>query len=249
MNNFNEKDGRKTTAYILLGVAAYIVLSNTGLLDLVGISDIVRWTFRTGLNLIPAAIILMGILWLTRSKDGEKPLIAWFVTLFGGILLVSQFDLFGLSFGEMFLPMWLVVIAFVVLNPRNLLPRSLNTQNDELGEGDGVIKLVAFMGGGDLDYTSRNLKGGEVFCFWGGYKIDFTDADMAGDSMELNLFCIMGGVEIIVPANWDVEKRGAVCIMGGFSNKSCCLAEKLELPRKKLIISGLALMGGGDIKN
>ena len=67
--------------------------------------------------------------------------------------------------------------------------------------------------------------------------------------MELNLYCIMGGVEITVPPNWDVEKRGAVCIMGGFSDKTRCIAEKLELPRKTLIIKGLAVMGGGEIRN
>jgi len=105
------------------------------------------------------------------------------------------------------------------------------------------------MGGGELDYTSRNLRGGDVVAVWGGYKIDFRDADMEGESMELNLRCIMGGVEIIVPSNWEVEKRGAVCIMGGFSNKTRCLADELELPRKKLIIKGLALMGGGEVKN
>lgn len=249
MVDFNKDDGRKTTAYILIGVAAYIVLANTGLLDWIGIGALVRWAFRTAFDLLPTAILIMGVLWLTRSKDGDKPLVAWFITIFGGILLVSQFNLFGLSFGEMFLPMWLVIIAFMIMNPRKLLPRRLNSQNEDIAEGDGKIQLIAFMGGGELKYTTRNLKGGDVVCFWGGYQIDFTDADMEGDSMQLNLICIMGGAEITIPSNWEVEKRGAICIMGGFANKTKCLAEQLELPRKKLIISGLALMGGGEVKN
>ena len=249
MVDFDKNDGRKTAAYILIGVAAYLVLANTGLLDLIGLRALVRWAFGLALDLVPSAILLMGVLWLSRSREDEKPLVAWFITLFGAILVVSQFGLFGLSFGEMFLPMWLVIIAFMIMNPRKLLPRSLNTQNSDLSDENEAIQLVAFMGGGELKYTSRNLKGGDVVAVWGGYEIDFTEADMAGDSMELNLFCIMGGVEIKVPANWEMEKRGAICIMGGFSNKTRCLAEELELPRKKLIIKGFALMGGGDIKN
>lgn len=249
MPDFSKDNGRKTAAYVLIGVAAYVVLANTGLLDWIGIGALVRWAFRTVFDLLPAAILIMGVLWLVRSKEGDKPLVAWFITLFGGILLVSQFGLFGLSFGEMFLPMWLVIIAFMLMNPRKLLPRRLNTQNEELLESNGKIQLIAFMGGSELKYTSRNLKGGDVVCFWGGYEIDFTDADMEGEFMELNLICIMGGVEIKVPSNWEVEKRGAICIMGGFSNKTKCLAEQLELPRKKLIISGLALMGGGEVRN
>jgi len=130
------------------------------------------------------------------------------------------------------------------------LPRRMNMLSEELeGDNKGLIQLVAFMGGGELEYTSQNLKGGEVVAFMGGYKLDFTESDMEADSMELNLFCVMGGVEILVPPNWDVEKRGAVCIMGGFSNKTTCMAEELELPRKTLIIKGFALMGGGEIRN
>ncbi len=249
MVDFNKDNGRKTAAYILIGVAAYIVLANTGLLDWIGIGALVRWAFRTVFDLMPLAILIMGVLWLARSKEGGKPLVAWFITIFGAILLVSQFDLFGLSFGEMFLPMWLVIIAFMIMNPRKLLPRRLNSQNEDIAEGDDKIKLIAFMGGGELEYTSRSLKGGDVVCVWGGYEIDFTDADMEGDSMELSLFCIMGGAEITVPSNWEVEKRGAICILGRFSYNTKCLAERLELPRKKLIISGLALMGGAEVKN
>ena len=249
MSDFDKDDGRKTTAYILIGVAVYIVLANTGILDTFGIGGLVRWAFRTAFNLLPSAILVMGVLWLSRSKEGEKPMIAWFVTAFGAILLVSQFDLFGLSFGNMFTPMILVAVAFMIMNPRELLPRSLNTQNEDLDDEHPTIQLVAFMGGGELDYTSQNLRGGEVVAIWGGYKIDFRQADMEGDTMELNLFCIMGGVEITVPSNWEVEKRGAICVMGGFSNKTRCLADELELPRKKLIVKGFALMGGGEIKN
>lgn len=249
MNDFDPRDGRRTTAFILLGIAAYIVLANTGLLDFLGISTLIGWVFRTIFSLIPSAILVLGIYWLIRSESNEKPIIAWFVTLFGAVLVTSQVGLFGLSFGEMFLPMILVVVAFVVFNPRNLMPRRWNTQSEELGEETGQIQLVAFMGGGELDYTTQALQGGEVIAVWGGYKIDFTEADMEDDYMELNLFCIMGGCEIIVPANWEVEKRGAVCIMGGFSNKTKCLAEELELPRKTLIVKGFALMGGGEVRN
>ena len=247
MSDYQDKnDGRRTTAYILLGVAAYILLSNTGLLDFIGIGSLLRWLFSTLWDLIPLAILLFGIYWLSRAESEEKPLAAWFVVLLGSVLLVSQLGLFGLDFGDLFLPLWLVVIAIVIMNPRDLLPRNLNTRQ---GEQEDKIKLVAFMGGGELNYSSQYLQGGEIICFWGGYELDFTDADMEGDEMELNLICIMGGVEIKVPPNWVVDKQGAVCIMGGFSNKTRVMTDDLDLPEKTLKINGLALMGGGEIKN
>ena len=249
MNEFDQWNGKKTAAYILLAVAGYIVLSRTGVLDFFGLGSLVNWVFRAFWNLVPSAILAMGVFWLVRSDQGEKPAGAWFVIVLGLVLLISQFNLFGLSFMELVLPTWLVLIAFMLMNPRKLLPRFLNAQKDEISEDSSTIKLVAFMGGGELDYTCRDLRGGEVLAVWGGYQIDFTQADMEGDSMELNLCCIMGGVEITIPPNWELENRGTICILGAYSNKSKCLAEQLELPKKKLKVSGLALMGGGEIRN
>jgi predicted membrane protein len=249
MSDKDTNDGRKTVAYILLGVATYLILSNIGLFDFIGISSIISWLFRTFFNLLPAAILGLGLYWMITSQAEGRPVISWVAILIGAVLLISQFGLFGLSFGNLFLPMWLVIVAFVVMNPRDILPRRFNMQAEDLSEDSETLKLVAFMGGSELNYTTQDLKGGEVFAFWGGYTLDFTEAEMHGDTMELNLFCIMGGVEVIVPPHWEVEKRGAVCIMGGFSNKTHCLAEQLDMPRKTLIVKGLALMGGGEIKN
>ena len=248
MGDSDHKDGRKTTAYILIGIAGYLILVNTGVLDFFGIREIVRFIFRTLFSLIPAAFVVIGAIWLGKTSQGDRPILAWFLVIFGAVMMISQFGLFGLNFGDMFLPLWLVFIALVLINPRNVLPRAFNTQPNEVTEDTSNIKLIAFMGGGELNFSSQSLTGGEIGAIWGGFKIDFTEADIADDVIEIFLYCIMGGVEIIVPPHWQIENH-AICIMGGFSNKSICLAEKLDLPRKKIIIKGVALMGGGEIRN
>lgn len=249
MSEPDTPQGRKTAAYILVAIAAVLVLSSTGLFNFLGLRDLIGSLFRLVFNLIPYIITAAGIYWIYTSDKGKAPLMAWLIAVFGAVLIISQLGLLGLSFGEMLVPMILVTAAFFLVNPRNLLPRKLNTSNEDLDPNQQEIKLFAFMGGGDLNYTSKDLKGGEIMAIWGGYEIDFSEADMEGDSMELALYCIMGGVEITVPANWTVEKRGAMTIMGGFGNKTRDRAEELNLPPKKLIVTGLALMGGGEIRN
>ena len=249
MGDWGEKDGRRITAYILLGIAAYIGLSNIGVLDFLGIGNLISWSFRIVRMLLPTAVLALGVYWLSKSGGSKRSLIPWFVIGLGALMLVAQFDLFGLSFGDLFVPLWLAVIAFFILNPREILPKRFNTSTDEIDEEEQNIDLIAFMGGSELQYDSKSLRGGEIIAVMGGFDLDFRDADMAGDSMEINLICIMGGVEIKVPAHWDVVKPGAVCILGGFSIKAKCRAEDLDLPRKKLIIRGIAFMGGGEIKN
>lgn len=240
---------RKTAAYVLLGIATLLLLSNIGLFNLSGLGNLIGSIVRLAFNLIPYIIAVTGVVWIYRSRGSNTPLVAWLITIFGLVLIIAQLGLFGLTFTDMLAPMILVTIAFFLVNPRNLLPRNLNTSNEDLNPDEQEIKLFAFMGGGELNYHSKKLTGGEVMAIWGGYEIDFSEADMKGDSMVLNLYCIMGGVEITVPANWRVEKGGAMNIMGGFSNKTRDMAEELNLPPKTLIVSGLALMGGGEIRN
>lgn len=249
MSEPDTPQSRKTVAYVLVAIAGILVLSNAGLFNILGLRDLIGAIFRLIFNSIPYVLTLAGIFWIARSGKREAPLMAWLVIVFGAVLIVSQIGLFGLSFGDMVAPMILITVAFFLVNPRNLLPRRLNTSNDELDPNQQEIKLFAFMGGGELNYHSKQLKGGEVMAIWGGYDLDFSDADMEGDSMQLNLYCIMGGIEITVPANWKVEKSGAMCIMGGYSNKTRDMAEELNLPSKTLVVTGLALMGGGEIRN
>jgi len=241
--------GRKTAAYILVAVAGVLILAEAGVFGFTGLRDLIGTLFRLAFNSIPYLLVLAGIVWIMRSGKGEAPLMAWLAVLFGAVLIISQIGLFGLSFSDMFVPMILVIIAFFLVNPRNLLPGGINTATADLDPDQHEIKLLAFMGGGELNFHSKQLRGGEVTAIWSGYDIDFSEADMEGDSMRLHVFCLMGGVEIKVPANWKVEKSGALCIMGGFSNKTRDMAEELNLPSKTLIVTGLALMGGGEIRN
>jgi hypothetical protein len=78
--------------------------------------------------------------------------------------------------------------------------------------------------------------------------VDIRDADIEGESMEINILALMGGVEIRVPLHWQVSMR-AVPFLGGVSNQTTFLADKLQMPKKTLVIRGLALMGGIDVRN
>ncbi len=248
MGRRDVEHNRKIAGYVLMGLAAYFVLRNIGVLDFMGLGGILSFFFRSIVSLIPVGIIILGMVWLNKSTGENKPVAAWFLIAFGGIILLSQLNVFGLSLAGMFWPMVLVFVAVMLLRPKNARLGWHNSDNDDDLEDTSFIRLFAFMGGGEEVYSSRNLRGGEVNAIMGGYQIDLRDADTQGDVIYLNLFCVMGGVEILVPPNWVVEKQ-LFCFMGGFSNKTRCLAEKLDLPRRKLIVTGFVLMGGGEIKN
>lgn len=79
----------------------------------------------------------------------------------------------------------------------------------------------------------------------GGVRLDFREAALLeGVETNVTAYCLMGGVEIIVPPDIHVSVAGTG-LMGGFGHVRQTASEP-DAPR--LHITGLAVMGGVDIK-
>jgi hypothetical protein len=83
-----------------------------------------------------------------------------------------------------------------------------------------------------------------VVSILGGARLDFREADLLEGVTEIEIFTVMGGVEITVPPDVDVDARG-LGVMGGFAHVRHRAAET-DAPC--LRIRGFALMGGVEIK-
>jgi Cell wall-active antibiotics response 4TMS YvqF len=85
----------------------------------------------------------------------------------------------------------------------------------------------------------RQLK---VVVVMGGAEIDLRDARFGAGITEIEVFVLMGGVNIIVPPGVRVESLGAA-FMGGFELKAGD-ATALSPTHPVLRLGGLAIMGG-----
>jgi hypothetical protein len=94
--------------------------------------------------------------------------------------------------------------------------------------------------------VSKNLKGGKVTAIFGGADINMLQADFQG-VIELDATCIFGGLELIVPSNWNV-KVDITTVLGGVEDK-----RPVELigdnPDKVLLLKGTCIFGGVEIKS
>jgi predicted membrane protein len=119
---------------------------------------------------------------------------------------------------------------------------------DSRGRGPGArLDEFAMLGGGDRVVSSKDFRGGEVVAIMGGFEIDLRGADIAGDTATIDVFTLWGGVDFKIPEDWEVVVRGTP-IMGVFTNSARPAKETGEA-RKRLVITGLAIMGGVEIKN
>lgn len=78
----------------------------------------------------------------------------------------------------------------------------------------------------------------------GGVDLDFRDADLLEGVTEVYILTVMGGVNIVVPPDLDVDANG-LGLLGGFAH----LSRRSGDPDGPLLkIKGLAVMGGVSVK-
>ena len=114
-------------------------------------------------------------------------------------------------------------------------------------EDNDILDSVNVFGGSHQKIFSKNFQGGDVIAIFGGCDINLIKADF-NDTITLDVVAIFGGCKIIVPPGWEVKSE-VTAIFGGVDDKRSVGPTSNEGPRKILIVKGVALFGGVDIRN
>jgi hypothetical protein len=124
--------------------------------------------------------------------------------------------------------------------------------------GQPHLNEVNIFWGGKKKIIAKNFTGGDVVAIFGGFDIDLSEADMPGNQIEIEVVSIFGGGEVRIPRNWEVIME-TVGIFGGCSDRTwhpeqappgATNTDGTPLPAtKRVIIKGVAIFGGLNIKN
>jgi hypothetical protein len=86
-----------------------------------------------------------------------------------------------------------------------------------------------------------------AFAMWGGGEIDLREANFEDREVVIRCITIMGGIQVTVPPELNVEVRG-LGFMGGFGERS--KDEGIPSPDSPRVrITGFALMGGVGVEH
>ena len=219
-------------AIILIGILA--ILANLGLGENINLWD--YW---------PVILIVIGLSLLLQPSPYRNSFPGLVFLIIGLLFLLGNFDIINFGFNLL----WPIIIILIGIG---ILRHGMGVSGRAALDSD-VINIVAILGGGEHNYSSTSLRGGKVFAFMGGAKLNLRQTEIAGDSMVIDALAIMGGVEIIVPDSWQVTVHG-IPLLGGMDNKTATasnVGEKTspDIPRKQLIVKGMAIMGGVEVKN
>ncbi len=112
---------------------------------------------------------------------------------------------------------------------------------------DGVFESVTIFGENKKQILSKDFKGGENVCVFGGAEINLTQADINGTAY-LELVQVFGGTKLIVPSHWKVETKEMVSVFGGLNDKRQ-FHNSVTDESKVLVLTGVSIFGGIDIKS
>jgi predicted membrane protein len=221
----------------------------------------------TGRMILGFAVMFLGILWTLDNLDlvESEPILEWWpvvvlavgvakllgiatrrhlpwgivFTLAGSWLLAANLDLVHTRLWDLW-PVALVLLGFA------LLSRSMSRQAPvAVDDHSAVIHTFAMWSGVTRKVLSHNFQGGDLTAVMGGAEIDLRGARTVPGGAVLDLFVWWGGIDLTVPEGWRVVNEATV-LMGGIEDKS-----KVPPPeeRNTVILRGLVVMGGVDIKN
>jgi predicted membrane protein len=106
--------------------------------------------------------------------------------------------------------------------------------------------LFALLSGIKRRWGKSAFRGAAVTAFMGGCELDLREALMSsGELAVIDVFVIMGGVNIFVPPNWPVSQE-VVPLLGGVHDKTRSVPSN---PAQHLLVRGTVVMGGVEISN
>ena len=216
----------------VIGAVVFITVGTVLLLEKLGVVP-------TGfaLHFWPMIFIVIGVLKVVYA--GGRPTGAVLIGL-GVILQLNEMGITHLRFWDLW-PVLIIVAGVAMLWQALIRERPAVSSNPQFDS-------LYIFGGGDRQVNTKNFKGGSLFATFGGYKIDFRNADIEGDQAVLDASAVFGGGEIRVPETWLVSVQAAG-IFGAYEDKTRHVQPDPSKPTKTLIIKGVALFGGIEIKN
>jgi hypothetical protein len=116
---------------------------------------------------------------------------------------------------------------------------------DEARGSDSADQIVAIFAGASRKHAWRVRKHTSILTVFGGAEIDLTQAIFEARDVEVNVFCLFGGIELTVPPGTEVNNQ-VMAVLGG-SDVGKLAPPDPSAPR--ITVKGFVGFGGVEIRN
>ena len=209
---------------------------------------------------VPAIFFGIGALLISRrGQNGFGG--GLFFILLGFFFFLGGLSSWNFSYRRWIGPVILIWIGAAILmrsqRPRNIPPAAAGPREsvqdpfvprtpggEQFTDSRDFIHATVILGAFNRRCPSQQFRGGDLTAIMGGGKLDLRDAQIREKEAVLDIFTLMGGLEIQVPTGWIIEPRFTP-ILGGYQDRTTRVSESTQ----RLVINGTAIMGGVTVFN
>jgi predicted membrane protein len=220
-----------------------------------------------GRVIVGIMLVLIGLITFAQNYEPFEQFVPdfiynweiWFI-VFGSLFLLLARNktvgvvFIGIGLFNLFPELWPLIFvligAYILLgyNGRRLHRFGIGGGNSESEQNSSeILDQISIFGGGRKVFSSDNFKGGNIISIFGGSEVNLLNSKLADGENILEVTSIFGGSTVIVPQDWKIEVD-VLPIFGGFSDKRRSDPNQVFDPSKQLIIKGVAIFGGGEVK-
>lgn len=145
-------------------------------------------------------------------------------------------------------PLLLILLGIYLLTRGSRTNLNFSSLNSTTGDDADRIEVVTVFGGCNKFYQSENFKGGTIFAAFGGSEINLYGCKLAEGVNYIDVTAVFGGSSLQVPSDWNVQ-IDVTPIFGGADDKRVKSPNLVYDPSRVLVVKGVAIFGGIDIKN
>jgi predicted membrane protein len=232
-------ENRNYDRRLWLGIAAILLgflflAKNFGILNY----EIRRYIFRW-----EVLLMFLGVVSFFGRGKRSGGIILFVI---GAVFYLRDFFEYDFSFWQLFWPGILIFAGLMIIFRHRL---DNNWGEKKSITDDSIIDELAIFGGGDRVVTSQQFQGGKVTAVFGGLNYNMLRAKLAPGENYIDVFCLFGGMKLVVPEGWNVKIR-VMSVFGGFSDKHRFKSpDSVPENESQLIIKGTVIFGGGEIKS
>lgn len=220
---------RLVVGVIVLALGLLFTLANLGVIDAE------EW-----LPYWPVLLIVLGVARILQGVTGAGRGGGVILAAVGVLLLLQNLEVTHLRFHQV-APIFLILLGGWIV-----WGAAASRSGRRIGvDSSSTVWNLAVMAGIERKYNTKDLRRGDVVAIMGGCEIDLSDASISAGEAVIDVFAMWGGIDIIVPPDWTVVSR-VIPLMGGYEDSRRSQGAD---PTKTLVVKGMAIMGGVEVKN
>ncbi|MFZ6798308.1 LiaI-LiaF-like domain-containing protein [Undibacterium sp. Di24W] len=222
---------------LILG-AIIIIIGALALVDNLRLFDT-----RDILQFWPTVFIAVGLLKLSQANSRSGYLIGGGLVTAGTIITLNRLGIINFHMRDWWPLLLIGAGLLVIFKDKSSKLLDLVKPSTTPITSDSQVDIVAIMSGNQGNVASNDFRGGSITAIMGGVELDLRNATIQTEAV-LNVTAFWGGIALKIPSDWTVVNNG-MAFLGGIEDSSV----PSMTAGKRLVITGMAVMGGVEIKN